>query len=183
MLNTANSALDNLLAKQEMHELMVAYCRALDRCDRALLRSVFHDDAYIDAGTFRGDPDGFVKSIIDFNLGVTRTCHRLSNEWYKVDGDHAIGESYLMGIASANFGGGDGGFDGLVGGRYLDRYTRRNGVWKISEHVIVLDWNINQPSTDIWDQGVFAEFKLIGGRGDADPVHDFWAGFPAHPGD
>ena len=31
----------------------------------------------------------------------------------------------------------------LFGGRYLDRFERRNGVWKIARRTYVLDWNVN----------------------------------------
>jgi hypothetical protein len=38
-----------------------------------------------------------------------------------------------------------------------------------------MDWNINQPTSAVFDEGVYAAFEIRGGRGDADPVTDFWA--------
>ena len=42
----ASSALQILLDKQEIHEVIMRYCRAIDRCDEELLSSVYHPDAW-----------------------------------------------------------------------------------------------------------------------------------------
>ncbi|PRC45541.1 nuclear transport factor 2 family protein, partial [Mycobacterium sp. ITM-2017-0098] len=37
--------------------------------------------------------------------------------------------------------------DVVVGGRYLDKYARRDATWKLVERAIVTDWaNVNDPS-------------------------------------
>ena len=53
-------SVDELLAKQEIADLVARYMRGLDRLDRELLRSTFHDDATTDYGFFQGSPDDFV---------------------------------------------------------------------------------------------------------------------------
>ena len=52
-------SIDDLLAKQEITDLVGRYMRGLDRLDRKLLRSTFHDDATTDYGFFQGGPDAF----------------------------------------------------------------------------------------------------------------------------
>jgi len=39
-----SAAVQTLLDKQEVYELLMRYCRAIDRCDEPLLRSVYHPD-------------------------------------------------------------------------------------------------------------------------------------------
>jgi hypothetical protein len=42
--------LQTLIDKQALHELVLRYCRACDRRDFALLRSLYHDEAIDDHG-------------------------------------------------------------------------------------------------------------------------------------
>jgi len=36
----------------------------------------------------------------------------------------------------------------VVGGRYLDKYEKRDGTWKFSRRMIVTDWaHVNDPSS------------------------------------
>ena len=49
--------LEELVAKQEISELLHRYCRGIDRFDRDLVRSCYHDDADDDHGIFRGGPE------------------------------------------------------------------------------------------------------------------------------
>ncbi len=53
--------LQMLIDKQALSELVHSYCRACDRRDFALLRSLYHDDAIDDHGTmFRGTADEYL---------------------------------------------------------------------------------------------------------------------------
>ena len=52
--------IDEVIAKQEITDLVGRYMRGLDRLDRDLLPSTFHDDATTDYGFFQGGPDEFV---------------------------------------------------------------------------------------------------------------------------
>ena len=47
-------AVQLLLDKQEIYEVILRYCRGIDRLDEELLLSVFHPDAYADFGTLKG---------------------------------------------------------------------------------------------------------------------------------
>jgi hypothetical protein len=38
--------------------------------------------------------------------------------------------------------------DVIIAGRYLDRYERRNGIWKISYRSEVNDWSKTEPTND-----------------------------------
>lgn len=169
MSRTEQQLAEELSAKQALHELNTTYCRAIDRCDEQLLRSIWHDDAVVDYGFFEGPAAEFCKTITESNLQLERTFHSISNEYYLVNDDAAKGEVYVIGIFTAN----DDGklVDGLVGGRYLDHFERRNGEWKIARRTYVLDWNMNHPNTSVWDEGLFGQIKLRGSQSRDDHVY------------
>ncbi|MCG8443112.1 MAG: nuclear transport factor 2 family protein, partial [Caulobacterales bacterium] len=56
------------------------------------------------------------------------------------------------------------------GGRYVDRLEKRGKEWKIAHRQVVMDWNQNEISTAIWDEGMFKTLTLRGARGPADIV-------------
>lgn len=170
---TASAAeIDAILARDAIHQLLVAYCRAVDRGDRDLLRSLWHPDAMVETGLFDGNGLAYSDFVIESTAVLKRSFHSISNEWIEVDGDRAVSECYLIALVTTPSDAGD--QDCLLGGRYLDRYERVDGVWKIRKHAFIVDWTINQPSTAIWDDGMFAAMKLRGARGKADPLHLFW---------
>jgi hypothetical protein len=82
-----------------------------------------------------------------------------------------VGESYLLLYVLSK---GDSPTETLSGGRYLDRYERRNGIWKIALRRFVEDWTKTLPATH-QDDGMYEAMTLRGGRGAGDPVTAFWA--------
>ncbi len=165
--------LDLALSRQALHELLTAYCRGVDRADAALLASCFHDDAVVVTGTLNGPAREFVPGMTALlRQNVKRVFHAVSNEWFQIAGDRAVGESYAIAVGTVAADGAD--VDTLVGGRYLDRFERRAGTWKIAERVFVQDWNMRQPSTAAFDDAFYAGLKLRGCYGPADPVYAFW---------
>jgi hypothetical protein len=167
--------LDLALTRQALHELSMAYCRGADRADAALLASCFHDDASVVAGAFNGRAREFaVQVTAHIRDNLKRVFHSVANEWFQIDGDRAVGESYAIAVATASDGGRD--TDTITGGRYLDRYERRAGEWKIAERVFVQDWNASQPTTAVFDDAFYGGLKLRGCYGPGDPVYAFWEG-------
>ena len=173
MSTNPDATLDGVISKQAIHELGMAYCRAVDRGDEALLRSLFHPDATVVSGVVNGGIDEFAPAIVSIiRDNLKSSFHSVANEWVKVDGDSAVGESYVTAFTLA--GEGADAAQTISGGRYVDRYTRRDGQWKISERVFVMDFNINQPSTAIFGEGPYEHLTLRGGFKPDDPVFGFW---------
>lgn len=164
------SDLDILLAKQALHELNMAYNRAVDRADEGLLRSVWHPDATVDFGYFAGSAAEFCSLAVAATGGLARSFHMAGNEWFDIRGDQAVGEIYSLTLAAAA--GAD--TDSILYGRYLDRYARREGVWKFSHRQYLMDWNASPPRSVSWDQGVFALMKHRGGHAPTDAVYQLW---------
>jgi len=166
--DSADAKLHSVLAQQSLHDLNMAYARAADRADEALMASIFHDDATVVAGVCNGTGAAYARDITAFiRNNLTRCFHSVANEWFEIRGDHAIGESYVIAAVTA------GGKDTMTGGRYVDAYERRGGVWKISHRVFVEDWNNAQP-TSHETTGMYASLTTHGCFGKSDPVYEFW---------
>lgn len=162
--------LETLQAKQDLHELVARYCTGVDRRDRALLETLWWPEATMDFGLFAGPAAQFCELITAENPMVEITFHFTSNELFEIEGDRASGRAYVIGMSALL---NDGvATQHIVGGRYLDNYERRDGVWKFSKRLFVLDWNNNQPSSAIWDQGIGAAAER-GKPGRDDIYHRF----------
>ena len=51
--------------------------------------------------------------------------------------------------------------DLITGGRYIDRYERRDGEWKIRHRTFVVDLATSKESKDIMGLGVFEQIKSL----------------------
>lgn len=164
------------LAKAEIHDLICAQARAVDRGETALLRSLWTPEATVDVGDlYSGAADGFCDLMLETAQSMRRMAHTVNNEWIQVNGDSAVAESYVIAMATAPSDDGD--QDTLSGGRYLDRYQRADGVWKCSHRTFVADWVIEQPSTDQRDQpgSMYEALTTRGGLYPNDPLYSFLA--------
>jgi hypothetical protein len=157
-----------LLDRQEILDLGVTYCRALDRLDATLLRSVYFDDAEESRGFYEGGPDGFVKFAMNVLKSHEANQHMLGQCAIDLEGDVAYGELYFQAFHRTREKGEDRDF--WVGGRYIDRYEKRNGIWKIAYRSELHDWVSNRPAAE----GYFFitnSKALKGARGSADLVN------------
>lgn len=169
----SNDEIDAVLTRPLLQELTAAYCRGADRTDEELLRSVFHPDATVVTGVFNGSARDFAREITrSLRESTVRTFHTVSNHWFRIEGDQAVGECYVIALQTAKQDGEE--HDILTGGRYVDRFERREGVWKIAQRTFVMDWNINQRSTAMMDEGMFADM-IKGARRPDDPVYELWS--------
>ncbi|GAB3231452.1 nuclear transport factor 2 family protein [Mycolicibacterium hippocampi] len=139
--------LQQMLDEFELHKLAHRYCRAVDRGDMATLRTLYHHDAEDGHGGFStGSADGFLRELDAARPYLRSMQHNITTVNFGVSGHTAEGEIYT--IATHTFGAGDHDVDVIVGGRYLDRYQKRDDTWRIAERTIVTDWaHVNDPST------------------------------------
>jgi ketosteroid isomerase-like protein len=154
--------------KLECAELVYRLARAIDRCDAALLASLFHPGATDDHGLFKGTAAEFVAWVIPLLKTMKQTQHVIGQCLIEVEGDTAVGESYF--VAHHTVAGSDGDIFSVAAGRYLDRFERRGGIWKISHRHAVYDWNRAGPSTDSFNRDDPGAMRF-GTRGSADPSY------------
>ncbi len=122
--------------RQDIYDCMMCYCRGIDRFDRAIIRSAYHDDAVDDHGSFVGPVEGFLDYA--FNLHGTlqrRTQHMIVNHMCDLDGDTAHTESYYI-FRSLNVAEP---WHSTISGRYIDRLEKREGRWGIVARICTVD--------------------------------------------
>jgi ketosteroid isomerase-like protein len=138
-----SDTLQTLIDKQALAELVHTYCRACDRRDFALVRTLYHDDAIDDHGTmFSGNADDFVAWLPGVMANFEATVHSITNTLFVVRGDEAQGEIYTHAYHRTAA---PDAREIILGGRYLDTYARRAGTWKFLHRALALDWARVQP--------------------------------------
>ncbi len=146
-----NNAIKGLMDKRTITEQIVRYCRALNRCDKELMMSIFHDDAIYEHGPYQGDFKEFSSYAMSLLEKLDCTHHQVGNILVDlIDSDNALAESYWtafhnigvevdpapafpdheVGVAE----------NIIMGGRYVDHFERRNGEWKITHRYDLYEW-------------------------------------------
>lgn len=137
-LQELESAVRELQDRQAILDCIHNYCRGVDRFDRELLLSVYHPDAIDDHGMFCGNREDFADWAFAFHSQAQHlTQHIVTNHTCELDGDVAHTETYWM-LAAMNK---QGSPLSLGGGRYLDRFERRDGHWAIAARKCLIDWS------------------------------------------
>ncbi|MDR6861543.1 nuclear transport factor 2 family protein [Variovorax guangxiensis] len=130
-----------LLAEREIHEVLLRYCRGVDRCDRELMASCYHDDAHDDHGNWIQQGASNIVDEIARRVGPgpARPMHFLGNVLIEVEGNQAFAESYILAFRAHEQGGKS--YNRCRAVRFVDRFELRNNMWKIIERVVVDEWN------------------------------------------
>jgi hypothetical protein len=156
-----------LLDERAIRNVVLAYCRGVDRMDRALVRSCYHDDAREEHGSFEGPIDDYLEWVWRVLARYDRTMHLVANQLVELRGDRAHCETY--GIAFHEGDPADPTKNLTTGFRYLDRFERRNGDWRIVQRVAVTDWCRSWAPETRWE---IPGHLLVGARGSADPLYE-----------
>jgi 5-oxoprolinase (ATP-hydrolysing) subunit A len=135
---TANSEIAMIRAitdRQEIHDQLLRYCRGVDRQDTALMGSVFHPGAINDGGS--PSPATELVNRVGELTPLPR-MHCVGNVLIELDGDAAYVESYFIAYSAQDIDGRP--HTRMRGGRWLDRFERRGGAWKIAHRRVVDEW-------------------------------------------
>ena len=83
-------ALLELSAKQQIQELVLRYCRAVDRKDYQSLAGLYHVDSQDEhGGMFSGTGQEFVAWLPQLIENMQVTSHMVSNHLIEIDEDYA----------------------------------------------------------------------------------------------
>ncbi|MFN3231083.1 MAG: nuclear transport factor 2 family protein [Alphaproteobacteria bacterium] len=129
---------EQLKSREEIRQQITRYGRGQEWLDGSLMDEVFWPDAHVDFGFFKGVWKDYKPVLMEIEADGETTFHLCAAPQIELNGDTAYVEVY--GIA----GGRNNGKTNVFGGRYIDRWDRRDGVWKIGSRQYVLDWHIDQ---------------------------------------
>lgn len=122
--------------RQDIYDCIMRYCRGVDRLDRELLRSAYHEDGIDDHGPYAGPLEGFADYVFDLHGNMQeRTLHHVTNHYCELDGDVAHTESYFLFYCLNK----TQPLYTMASGRYVDRFERRDGRWAIAERICLVD--------------------------------------------
>ncbi len=132
-----------LVDRSAITDRLHRYTRGMDRHDREMVRSAYHDDAIDVHGSMAFGVEDFIDWAFAYHAEQLHHQHYLTNVTIELDGDTAHSETYYL-------------FVGrypdletpltLAGGRYVDRFERRSGQWAISKRVCTAEWRTTPPS-------------------------------------
>lgn len=162
--NRLNAAADKL----EIIDLSSDYMRGLDRLDGELERSVFWDDAFCSYGIYEGGPDGFVEFCQAALATHAANHHFIGQVNIDLQGDEAYGEVYYQAFHRIKNETGED-RDLFISGRYVDRYEKRNDVWKIAYRSELVDWVRDEAAAD---EFLVGSEMIMGARKPVDPLYD-----------
>jgi hypothetical protein len=130
-------AVVELQDRQAILDCLMRYSRGVDRLDRELILSAYHPDAIDDHGMFVGDREAFADWVLKMH-GSTHLSHQhcLFNHSCELVGEVAHAETYFM-FAGMNQSGPP---FVMSGGRYIDRFEKRDGAWAIADRLCIRDW-------------------------------------------
>ncbi|MBN9618676.1 MAG: nuclear transport factor 2 family protein [Actinobacteria bacterium] len=125
--------------RQQVHEVVLRYCRGIDRLDLDLVRSAYHPDGVDHHTGFDGTIEEYLTWVGAALAHFDGTMHLVGNHLTRFDGDRAVSETYGTAMhwgepfddPRRNF---------TSGFRYVDRMERRAGRWAIVERWAVREW-------------------------------------------
>ncbi|MGJ7575623.1 nuclear transport factor 2 family protein [Variovorax sp. RB2P76] len=134
---TPTAALQALLDREAIRECLFRYCRGIDRVDEEALRGAYWPDATDCHGASNGSADGFIAQALQRLRQGGRRVHQVNNIAIELHSDVAAVESGFFALQAPA--------DApakrtLLCGRYLDRFERRAGEWRIAARTVVYDW-------------------------------------------
>lgn len=162
-----DSSITELLEKAAIRDVLSRYCRGLDRMDKPMSYAVFTDDATANYyGIYEGSGHGFIDWVWGAHLTMASHSHQITNVLIEVDGDSAVSEAYVTVILQQPRA--TGAVEMQARGRYLDRWTKRDGQWRIAAREHIIDTQSEMP---IAATGKSLESR----RDDSDPSYALFA--------
>ncbi len=140
------------LDREKIRVCLACLARGEDRRDAALISAAYWPDSTTDYGVFKGRFDEYLAWVVPGSDAITNTQHVLGQSFIDLDGDSARTETQVISYHRVNMGTEE--RDTVIGGRYLDRLEKRNGVWAIAERLMLYDWYQDWGVSIDWSQGV-----------------------------
>ncbi|HEY1510551.1 MAG TPA: nuclear transport factor 2 family protein [Solirubrobacteraceae bacterium] len=130
---------DALADELAIRKVLATYAHAIDRSDFELIATCYFEDADEDRGRFKGSIPEFIEWLTN-TLGGFHSCwHLIGEPWIELDGDVAHVDTPCLGHHRLRNPAPGDAPDHLIPCRYLDRFERRDGEWRIASRRAVYE--------------------------------------------
>ncbi len=155
-----------LADRDEIHRLVLAYCRAVDRLQYDDIRAVYARDGIDHHTGFDGSADEYVAWLRRGLPHLGGTMHIVGNHLAEISGDRAVAETYGTAVhwgspadePALNF---------TTGFRYVDDLVREEGAWRVKERWAIREWTRS-------DAGLRRDPERVGPAGSRDRDDPFY---------
>lgn len=162
-------SVERLADRVAIEEAVKRYARGIDRRDWALMRSAFHPDAAIEQADYKGDVEGLIGFVAPRHGLVEQSMHMLTNCLVEFADDHrALAESYYLAYLRGRSAPDAELVETRALGRYLDRFERRQGTWRIARRVVVFEQVVASPAPAMRE---FGPGWAVARRDEDDPLY------------
>ena len=144
--------LEELEARTAIEDCLKRFARTVDRQDWKAARQAYHDGAFDDHWFFKGPPDAFLAHIEKLHAQQDHSMHFNTNVLIEFHSrERAFVETYVLVLqrfrpGAPNVPAGAAGLRNIASARYLDRFEKRNGEWRVAHHLIRWDGGSEAPT-------------------------------------
>ena len=162
--------LTELRDREAIRDCLYRYCRGIDRADEDALRSSYWPDGRDCHGAFNGNATAFIDQALPKLKAGGRRVHQIANILIELQGDVAAVESSFVALQTTASAASR---ETFLCGRYVDRFEKRNGEWRVAERVVVYDWieERTRPELAQDDGALFGARKPNGAAAPGDPIY------------
>ncbi|MDR2857512.1 MAG: nuclear transport factor 2 family protein [Novosphingobium sp.] len=165
-----------LVDRDRIRQCLERLARGEDRRDGGMIAASLWPDSVTDYGVFKGTFDEYLAWVVPGAEAITNTQHVLGQSYVELDGGTARVETQVVSYHRVNTGEEE--RDTCIGGRYLDRFEKRGGDWRIAERTMLYDWYQDWGVSIDWSQGVMGlpfSREWFSGRARGDYSERFFA--------
>ena len=135
-----SDASQRLVDESEIRRIRRLWAFARDQGDWDTVASLFHPNAPVSISWYNGNAEGFVENsrrLFGAGKPETRSKHWFGNDRVTINGNRALLETDVEVRARDMIEGVL--FDFTYEGRFLDRFEKRSGAWKIAQWTCLYD--------------------------------------------
>lgn len=162
MTESVQQFAQELADREAIRECIYRYARGVDRCDEELMRQAYWPDGVDEHMSFVGSREKYLEWSLPILRNMDQTMHFVGNILIRIEGAQASVETYFQAIHRVKDG--DRRFDVISAGRYVDKFEKRQDIWRVLRRRTVIDWFREYPDSADWERGILGMVVAPGKR-------------------
>jgi SnoaL-like protein len=174
-MTASNDELQALLDRDRIRQCIIRLARGEDRRNAAMITASYWPDSITDYGVFAGDFAQYLAWVVPGSPALPVTQHVVGQSYIELKGTTALVETHCQSYHRVKMENED--RDTVVGGRYLDRFEKRGGDWRIAKRTMLYDWYHDFGVSIDWSKGVMGlplSAEYFSGRANGDYSERFF---------